>query len=1356
MSTSTTDTETTLSPIRIEAENYDTSNTDVTVYTTTDESGQVIRSRSGTILTYTVDVPASGTYDFTARVVAPKSRSYSFDAELDGQTFTFSFGTTSGGWENYTDVTLSGIALSAGRHTLTLMMTSSMFNLNYLELTPTGTTTPPEPLPGIIAFDAPSYTVSEDGTEATITLERTGGSDGEVSVDLGSTNGTATDIADYANVSQTVTFAPGEVLKTITIPVVDDTLVEGDETVNLSLSNATGGATLGVTSAATLTITDNDLAGTLAFNADSYTVAEDGPEATITLERTGGTAGTVTVDLVVVDGTANAPGDYVNVSQTITFLEGETSKTVNLPVVDDAEVEGSETVGLSLTNATGGATLGATNAATLTITDNDTNPDETGSPIRIEAENYDTSNTDVTVYTTTDESGQVIRSRSGTILTYTVDVPAAGTYDFTARVVAPKSGTYSFEAELGGQTVPFTFESTPGGWDRFVDVTLPGITLAAGSYPLTLTMNSSRFNLNYLELTPSGTTTPPELLPGIIAFDAPSYIVSEDGIEATITLERTGGSDGEVSVDLGSTDGTANAPGDYTNVSQTVTFAPGEVLKTITIPVVDDTLVEGDETVNLSLSNATGGATLGVTSAATLTITDNDLAGTLAFNADSYTVAEDGPEATITLERTGGTAGTVTVDLVVADGTANAPGDYVNVSQTITFLEGETSKTVNLPVVDDAEVEGSETVGLSLTNATGGATLGATNAATLTITDNDTNPDETGSPIRIEAENYDTSNTDVTVYTTTDESGQVIRSRSGTILTYTVDVPAAGTYDFTARVVAPKSGTYSFEAELGGQTVPFTFESTPGGWDRFVDVTLPGITLAAGSYPLTLTMNSSRFNLNYLELTPSGTTTPPEPLPGIIAFDAPSYTVSEDGTEATITLERTGGSDGEVSVDLGSTDGTANAPGDYTNVSQTVTFAPGEVLKTITMPVVDDTLVEGDETINLSLSNATGGATLGATSAATLTITDNDGTTPPSLGPIRIMPLGDSITDGYDTFPGGYRDRLENLLEANNIAFDFVGSQNNGPSSLSDREHEGHSGWRIDEIASNVDSWLATNTPDVVLLTIGTNDILREYLLDAAPDRHNSLVGQILTTTPDAHVVVGTVPPLKNRFDYRLAGEYNSAISANMTTRINAGQSVSLVDQYNALESADLGDGIHPNQGGYNKMAGVWFDGLLDVLGNFGDYTAISDEFFVNAELTASDGFSSTISAELVNNSSSSRSDLAFRHFVDLTELFNAGYGTEDVLIGTLNGPMVGDLTLWDAAEDIYYVEASFEGMEIAAGESAMVEFSLGVDSATVPDSAWDAGNDWSTQHLTNTASKTRYMPVYDSSGDILSGVVFA
>jgi lysophospholipase L1-like esterase len=355
------------------------------------------------------------------------------------------------------------------------------------------------------------------------------------------------------------------------------------------------------------------------------------------------------------------------------------------------------------------------------------------------------------------------------------------------------------------------------------------------------------------------------------------------------------------------------------------------------------------------------------------------------------------------------------------------------------------------------------------------------------------------------------------------------------------------------------------------------------------------------------------------------------------------------------------------------------------------------------------------------------------------------------------MPLGDSITDGFITFRGGYRDRLENLLEINKIDFDFVGSLQNGPSTLSDRDHEGHSGWRIDEIAAAVNPWLTTYAPDLVFLVIGTNDIVQDYELTTAPERLSNLVGQILTTAPDSHVVVGTVPPPRGDTRNTRALEYNSTISGMVNAKVAAGQSVTYVDHYSQLEVAiDLGDNLHPNQLGYNKMAGVWFDGLLNILDNFGDYTAISDEFFVNAELTASDGFSSTIAAELVNNSSSSRSDLAFRHFVDLTELFNAGYGTGDVLIGTLNGPMVGDLTLWDAAEDVYYVEASFEGMEIAAGGSAMVEFSLGVDSATVPDSAWDAGNDWSTQYLTNIASKTRYMPVYASSGDILSGVVFA
>ena len=102
-----------------------------------------------------------------------------------------------------------------------------------------------EDAPGAIAFDSGSYTVAENGSDATITLVRTGGSSGEVSVDVTVADGTATVTADYSDVSQTVTFLDGETSKTITVPIVDDTVAESDETVSMSLSNATGGASVG-------------------------------------------------------------------------------------------------------------------------------------------------------------------------------------------------------------------------------------------------------------------------------------------------------------------------------------------------------------------------------------------------------------------------------------------------------------------------------------------------------------------------------------------------------------------------------------------------------------------------------------------------------------------------------------------------------------------------------------------------------------------------------------------------------------------------------------------------------------------------------------------------------------------------------------------------------------------------------------------------------------------------------------------------------------------------------------------------------------------------------------------------------
>ena len=95
--------------------------------------------------------------------------------------------------------------------------------------------------------------------------------------------------------------------------------------------------------------------------------------------------------------------------------------------------------------------------------------------------------------------------------------------------------------------------------------------------------------------------------------------------------------------------------------------------------------------------------------------------------------------------------------------------------------------------------------------------------------------------------------------------------------------------------------------------------------------------------------------------------------------------------------------------------------------------------------------------------------------------------------PIRIMPLGDSITDGssFDSpdGTGGYRGPLYNLLTAAGYNVDYIGSQTINSSQLVEQNHEGHSGWRIDQLDSNMAGWLGNLAdPDVVLMHIGTND----------------------------------------------------------------------------------------------------------------------------------------------------------------------------------------------------------------------------------------------------------------------------
>jgi lysophospholipase L1-like esterase len=198
-----------------------------------------------------------------------------------------------------------------------------------------------------------------------------------------------------------------------------------------------------------------------------------------------------------------------------------------------------------------------------------------------------------------------------------------------------------------------------------------------------------------------------------------------------------------------------------------------------------------------------------------------------------------------------------------------------------------------------------------------------------------------------------------------------------------------------------------------------------------------------------------------------------------------------------------------------------------------------------------------------------------------------------SNGGVRVMPLGDSITDGL-TVPGGYRIDLWQKLVAAGYRVDFVGSLSNGPSSLGDHDHEGHSGWRIDQIDATIVTWLRTYQPRTILLHIGTNDMFQNP--NGAPSRLGTLIDHITTSAPDAEVFVATIIPLSGADS--TVRTYNSAIPGIVQTRAAAGRHVHLVDMYSALTTADLADGVHPNAGGYSKMANVWYNALRSVPGS--------------------------------------------------------------------------------------------------------------------------------------------------------------
>jgi len=194
--------------------------------------------------------------------------------------------------------------------------------------------------------------------------------------------------------------------------------------------------------------------------------------------------------------------------------------------------------------------------------------------------------------------------------------------------------------------------------------------------------------------------------------------------------------------------------------------------------------------------------------------------------------------------------------------------------------------------------------------------------------------------------------------------------------------------------------------------------------------------------------------------------------------------------------------------------------------------------------------------------------------------------------PVRIMGLGDSIAEGYPT-ADGYRAGLAARLDAAARPAEFVGSLQPPPPGNPGLLHEGHGGYRIDQVRAGVPGWLVTAAPDIVLLMAGTNDLLGNYDPANAPARMRILLDAIAATRPTASVLVGTMVPVRpDRCDCDGAVErYNVSLRRLIAERAEAGYPVTLVDM-SAVALADLPDGLHPDENGYAKIAEAWFGAI--------------------------------------------------------------------------------------------------------------------------------------------------------------------
>ena len=833
-----------------------------------------------------------------------------------------------------------------------------------------------------LSFLSDTYSVDEDYDIMHTVIHVTPAGGRDITVPLIFTNITATGGADYTPLAQVVLKADGINRQSLDIAILDDTVFEGDETFKVAIDTTKlpAGVTAGAITESTVTIVDNDTTASFASGSSSAAESAGTHNVAVNLNQAAPSGGLTLSYSVAGTATAGSDDDFtVQGSGSLTIAAGETSANIPVAIIDDNVDDDNETVILTLIDDTG-YKLGTTTVHTLTITDNDEPPITAAGLFALSGSNTLPEGVLVSlnVAFTSDTGRRLLGPTDEVTLPLTIGGTATLGTDYRLTCVVPAIPVDVTCNDLDGNNPSITFDGSrlKSPAERVLSLQLEALEDNTSESNETVTLSLGTGST----LTVTITDAPASVA---LSFTRATYSVNEDNIVLNPIVKVTPASGRDITVPLIFTNITATGGADYTPLTQVLLKADGKTRYSFDVPILYDTVIEGDETFTMAIdtANLPAGVTAGSITEATVTILD-DITASFAAGSSSAAESAGTHNVTVNLSQAAPSGGVTLSYSVAGTATAGSEDDFtIQGSGWLTIAAGETSADIPVAINDDSIDDDSETVILTLTD-NWGYTPGNTTVHTLTITDNDEPP--VSAVLVIISDNNTLPEGAVSHF-------RILISRAlGSDETVTLPLTISGTatlgtdYRLACRSVEPL--VFFSCSGLNSNSPSITFDGAM----------LKGRTLFAGPLHLeALEDNTSESNETVTLSLGGGRTSTvtitDAPASVALSLTLATYSVNEDAIALTPVISLTPSSGRDITVPLIFTDNTATGGADYTPLTQVVLKADGRTRYSFDVPILYDTVIEGDETFTMAIdtANLPAGVTAGSITEATVTILDD-------------------------------------------------------------------------------------------------------------------------------------------------------------------------------------------------------------------------------------------------------------------------------------------------------------------------------------------------------------------------------